>query len=304
MLILQAPICFMSVDSFLNQSPTYIFHMTAIKQEFISPLRSLDRASKHITDLGECIDTFNTNEPAIQTRKYNRDRSQYLVVSRLTKPLPENLESIATDAIYNLRSSLDQAIYVAAILSKPLSTNFTIDMDWFGFPIRKEQENIEKWLSTYNDKGLHVSYCDLINDLEPWEQESNKDNLFYWLNSAANVNKHKFLTPVQLRYGDISGKLISGPGTLIGLNLKEFSLGGPKMNITISHPTIPTAKNELALYSGVTRLNTQYEIDVTVDVQFVDIYGAETSSCIARLNDALEFCKNVVDNFQECSKNL
>ncbi len=273
------------------------------EEKFKSPFRSIGRSKKHIQDFAICITEFNQSNPSKQVRKYSKDRSQYLVVSRLVRPLPEDLECIATDAIYNLRSTLDQVIHVAATISEPYSTNFNIDYDWFSFPIKQQKEDVEKWINKHCKKGFHQFFGDVILELEPWEHD-NKESLLYWLNKAANVNKHKFLTAVQLRSGVFSGKHISGPKTLLGPNIEEFSIGGPKSNISITHPTIKAAGDELALYCGYTRYNTKYEINVEVDVQFKNIHCKEKYSCVARLNDIVDECENIINLFIKCAERI
>ena len=184
----------------------------------MSSIRSIVRARKHIDDLKSAIDEFNRSGKAYSlVTKAFKDHKRYVVKAKLNNSIPDEFECIATDAIYNLRASLDQAVYTAAEFAKGKGGG-GIDLTkihWM-FPIKSTQSQVKSSVEKICcADGFPDEIGDMILSFEPYKKES-EESLLYALNRAANINKHKFLTQTNLRLGNFRFEHISGPKTIAG----------------------------------------------------------------------------------------
>jgi hypothetical protein len=94
---------------------------------FDSPRRTLQRAKHHIRDLKDVIGTFTVEHPWSYVIDSESQAPNDVHKIRFHTPPPASAASILFDAVNNLRASLDQIGYSAAIASgkiDPKGTNF------------------------------------------------------------------------------------------------------------------------------------------------------------------------------------
>ena len=267
--------------------------------------RSVQRARKHISDLEQEVDDFNClgGSYKIIEEAYG-DRQRFVVKAKLNRDVPDVLESIVTDTIYNLRASLDQVVYSAAVLSKNNSTEGGIDLTkrLWQYPVKSNLSNVEKKLDQVcSPSGIPDKLRELILSQEPYLSDQ-KESLLWSLNNLANINKHKYLTLSNIRAGHFKLEHVSGPKT-VG-NFDHFELGGGGFTVNTVPHEAPVGKNEIGLYVSSYNPKTTYKIAVKLDIMFVDSKGMENRTCTFQLKKMAERCSIVIEEFEKMFTDL
>ena len=155
---------------------------------FDSPRLTLERAKHHIRDLKQVIQAFKNEEP----RPWDDDtdtKSQppnAVYKIRFHELPPANAGCILFDAVNNLRATLDQIGYSAAIASgkvNPWRTKFL-----FGDDVKDPS----KWKST----DLPAEIVDHFRSVEPYE--GGNGQRLWAVNRLCNLKKHSQLVPTRV----------------------------------------------------------------------------------------------------------
>ncbi len=147
----------------------------------------LDRANHHIRDLKSALDLFIQTYPDVVKIDHDADTGKVSVNIRLREevPTPSTLSLIIGDAIHNLRTALDHAIWELIGLDGGTQ-------DWTNLPARDTRQK-------YDDACLkvktprHDTKNFLIN-LAIYKDGTGKE--VYGLHLLDNADKHAVLTPV------------------------------------------------------------------------------------------------------------
>jgi hypothetical protein len=153
---------------------------------FESPRLTLKRAKHHIRDLKEVIKTFTNEQPWSYVIDTESQAPNHVHKIKFHKLPPADTASILFDAVNNLRATLDQIGYSAALASgkvKPWATKFL-----FG----DEVKDLAKWSS----KDLPAEIVDLFRSVEPYK--GGNGQLLWAVNKLCNTKKHSTLVPTMV----------------------------------------------------------------------------------------------------------
>ena len=120
---------------------------------------------------------------------------------KLAKPVPENLQGIASDAVCNLRSALDQCSYAVckAAGGKGKDTYFP-----FGDTAAE--------VKSRHAQGSNEIPPEIFAVMEGFKPYQGGDDLLWALNKLSNANKHRILVPVAAMTGHIQAIDFSSTG--------------------------------------------------------------------------------------------
>ena len=155
---------------------------------FDSPCLTLERAKHHIRDLKQVIQAFKNEQPQPWSYEIDTDSQPPNTVYKIRfhKLPPSDATCILFDAANNLRATLDQIGYSAAIASgkiKPERTKFL-----FGNDVKDPS----KWKST----DLPAEIVDLFRSIEPYE--GGNGQRLWAVNRLCNLKKHSQLVPTKI----------------------------------------------------------------------------------------------------------
>ena len=155
---------------------------------FDSPCLTLERAKHHIRDLKQVIQAFKNEQPQPWSYEIDTDSQPPNTVYKIRfhKLPPSDATCILFDAVNNLRATLDQIGYSAAIASgkiKPERTKFL-----FGNDVKDPS----KWKST----DLPAEIVDLFRSIEPYE--GGNGQRLWAVNRLCNLKKHSQLVPTKI----------------------------------------------------------------------------------------------------------
>jgi hypothetical protein len=158
---------------------------------FESPRLTLKRAKHHIHDLKDVIGTFTVEHPGSYVIDTESQAPNDVHKIRFDTPPPVSAANILFDAVNNLRASLDQIGYSAAIASgkiKPRGTNF---------PFADTAEEVKKLLKENRaHRHLPPEIKDLFRSVEP--HRGGNGQLLWAINKLCNTKKHCNLVPTMV----------------------------------------------------------------------------------------------------------
>jgi hypothetical protein len=157
---------------------------------FYSPRLTFARAQYHIADFNKVVTSFVEGRPWTPFIDKDSEPGKHIYKVKFTRDLPEELPCILFDAVNNLRSSLDQAGYAAAIASgktNPKSTNFPFADDLAGLNNNIDGRGV--------CKDLPPEIIALFRGFNPYERG---DATLWALNKLCNTKKHNALVPGRL----------------------------------------------------------------------------------------------------------
>ncbi len=168
------------VDGFY---PRQLFMIIAKSDPFDSAIRSWQRGQYHVQDFVSQVKSFLDSKPWTYTVETITDgRKQHMV--KFNRPPDGILESVATDAAYNLRAALDQCAYAATLVSK---RKFGKDTHFpFGYA-----GQVGSRIRGTRSADLPPEILSVFRSYKPFK--GGNDTLWS-LNEICNTNKHRFLT--------------------------------------------------------------------------------------------------------------
>lgn len=152
----------------------------------------LDRARRHIEEFQSAIFDYRR----LATSSLHRVPAGYGAVHiqiKLDQPLPDELYHSAAEAVYHVRSALDQMLVTIA------QNNGANDLSSIQFPFMSSAQQFNDKGQKQKMKGLPDDVKDLIYQAKPWKDGG--DANFWGLGQLANVDKHRFLIP----FGGLGG---------------------------------------------------------------------------------------------------
>ena len=150
---------------------------------FASARFSVDHAKSHIIQVKALAKAFFDTKPyAVVTKADPLYPGYKLQNLQLTSPLPIQISAFASDAIKNLRASLDHVGYAVARASGKTGKNAHFP---FGDTIAEVESR-----RTYRSKDIQTEIFDLMVAFKPYKG----GNVTLWaLNKLGNINKHESL---------------------------------------------------------------------------------------------------------------
>lgn len=221
---------------------------------FYSARRRLARAKKHAADLEIAGTSFINSEPYVRAIDLDVNSVTKLHKIKLTKPFPEDVADIATDAFDNLRSVLEQTAYGAAIAGGNRTPNFAY------FPF---SDTAEHWENRANGlcKDVPSDVVAVFRRFEPYEC----GNKALWgLNELRNVNQHALLAPL----GTASTQIVMGHPFII----KAPADGTISFNLPMWTPaTWDRCKNEMIIFREDPGGQLEYDFKLAPFIAFGDV---------------------------------
>ncbi|HEX5467504.1 MAG TPA: hypothetical protein VFW80_00495 [Gaiellaceae bacterium] len=147
------------------------------------PQAKVERAEKHISDLGPAITAFFKTEPYAAIRKDDLEAQQRSYYAEIRAQPDLSISLIAGDAIHNLRAALD------LLFSQLVKANNEEVGDSDYFPIRKSAKSLEASLPEIQ-RRVGSDACGLIEDMKPYQ--GGNDSLWH-LHRLDAIDKHRFL---------------------------------------------------------------------------------------------------------------
>jgi hypothetical protein len=154
------------------------------------PKLKVNRAKEHLDRLSEAIRSFFDTRPMDFTTNFDEQNSRKIIRVSMSRDVPARISIIAGDAMYNLRSALDQTAYQLAYLSGK-EPNSRCE-----FPIsdkrpdgRKQKELMKKL------EGIPADAIKMINIFQPYTRAYDVESHPLWLlDTLCNHDKHRGLT--------------------------------------------------------------------------------------------------------------
>ncbi|WP_447600229.1 hypothetical protein [Nitrospira sp. Nam80] len=146
--------------------------------------RSIARGRQHTYNLHKAINAWFDRRPYALVREPHADGLHDSFKFRLTKQFPPSFEATTADALYNLRASLDQAIFAIADVIGGVNPR-----DIY-FPFSSNEGDFN---GAINGKFgfLPKEIRELICSCKPY---LGGNDTLWALNEACKTNKHRFLT--------------------------------------------------------------------------------------------------------------
>ena len=158
---------------------------------FDSPRLTLERAKHPIRDLKEVIQTFTDETPWSYLIDSESQAPSKVYKIRFHTPPPAGAACILFDAVNNLRASLDQIGYSAAIASGKIAPRGT------NFPFGKDKEGVE---AVFKKNEAHLTLppeiMHLFRSVEPYK--GGNGQLLWAVNRLCNTKKHNTLVPTMI----------------------------------------------------------------------------------------------------------
>lgn len=237
----------------------------------------MDRARKHIEELNALGEGFIEKCFGIPSEELDPETSDRLLNYCIVTPSTEEFSLPASDAINNLRHSLDQAINCANV---ELGAR---KRDAF-FPVGP---TVQKFLevTVNNCRSVHPGLIDFIKGYQPY---GGGDDALYGLAKLAGPNKHQLIVDVDANLvsmymsGDWLNKIFAAPGSKLGF----CGWDGEKKKLTVAR-----------LKPG-----SHYQVDYMTQVPiFVSLTGCEAArgqAAATFLNDQARKISAIIDGLE------
>src|ERR1019366_2783475 len=212
---------------------------------FISARLKLDRAKKHLADFKRKNTAFLKNNKCVPFTEAHPDRAQHVICKvRLTKNrVPKGFSETIGDAVDNLRSALDCAVYGVAIAAGHPEAKEAY------FPFSGSAADFERNLKG-RCRDVPKEIYPLLRSFEPYKGGS---NALFALNVVCVSNKHKLVIPCA------SATLAAG--------VSSRAVGF--MEMPYPRPAWDSEKNEMVLFTANTHTQQFHaEFDFAVYVAF------------------------------------
>lgn len=156
---------------------------------FESARRRIARAQTHIGDLGGRIKAYMTSEPYGLVIEPSGDGIHEIHKLKAKEPFPGIFSDIATDAIFNLRSSLDHAAYTIAVKSGVTDSKA---LKHIYFPFASNDKALAGVIQSVC-KGIRPELIALMTSFRPYQ---GGDDTLWAIHELANLSKHRSLATV------------------------------------------------------------------------------------------------------------
>lgn len=225
---------------------------------FYSAKRRLVRAQKHVANLDREISRFLYNKPYKITVELDADGTYETHKFTFTKRLPAICDDLAFEAMFTLRSVLDQTAYAAAAASgkvRPKRASFVIRDDAAGF-----ENSLRGWPGDLPDE-----IKTLFRQLKPYK---GGNDALWTLNKLRN-SAHTALIAVTVA------------GASVDIRHARYSAALDRLD-----PVWDSVKNEIAFARGKRGQKWDYEVRSTLAIGFDEIDLGVPQPAVTILNAA------------------
>jgi hypothetical protein len=151
-------------------------------------------AKKHIGDLDRVCADFIRSNPYTVVREHDRKTGEFVFKIATMQPIPPNIDLMAGDILFNLRSALDHAaFYFAGIQPHPPATKSIY------FPIR---DSAAKYMSPDCIREVQAIGHDFKRVVDAVKPYKGGNDALWKLHRLNNIDKHRLLVTVaSVNYG-------------------------------------------------------------------------------------------------------
>ena len=269
-----------------NQIDPKAYRLKKMHSVFDTILSKVHRAEKHIHDFDLALNHFTrTSALEVDCREDEESGKRIYTVAQID-PVPLELANIASDALHNLRSSLDHIAYQLVLKSR----NGNLP-DWnVHFPITSEPTQYAG-LRKRMVRNVGQPAIDAIDSTEPYK--GGAGHVLWQIKEANNSDKHNLLisinsTPSGVDIGSYLHSLIPerhresiDPFSFL---IRPANIGTPLQvgDILYSEP-ITTKKHDI-----------KFSVDITLNVPGV----IDPEPVLKTLVDMVRFVRNTVEGFR------
>lgn len=230
---------------------------------FESSRRKLARAKKHILDLERRIGDFIKKNPCTKVVERDLQRAKEIHKIKLVKRVPRSpssFEDFASDAVLNMRATLDHAGYAVAVAANPARKNPTCT----AFPFARSAAELENAIKG-RSKDIPKEILALFRSFKPYK---GGNNLLCALNEICNAEKHKIVTPAALTISTRGAMNVRGTG--------DWS--------TPAQAVWDSSKNEMVLIEAALDAQVEYDLEFFTLVIFDEIDAIRGEQVLGTLN--------------------
>ena len=153
-----------------------------------SAFQKIDRAKKHLLELGRFLDQENPFSYMLQTNLKTGERATY---AKRNSEVARNVALITGDVIHNLRAALDHCYW--DIVSSQVENE--AEKREIQFPFSKSKESFEEVLKKTHAHRISDEFVQILRNLRPFEEAGGSINL-YAIHRLDILDKHRLLIPV------------------------------------------------------------------------------------------------------------
>jgi hypothetical protein len=211
---------------------------------------TLARAKLHIADFEKQVSLFLDTRPYEKAIEVDPDTGEHVLKLRFTKPFPAMLNGIASDAIVNLRSALDQCGYAVAV------ANGGRGRDCY-FPFHDDAAGV----MGHRKAGSKEIPDEIFAVMASFEPHKGGNDFLWCLNELSNANKHRIVSPMAVAVG--TGRVRASMSGSVNLDLPkrlEWDRG----------------KNEIELGRSTGKGRLKYKLNIQMFVALDEIEPAST----------------------------
>lgn len=233
------------------------------------------RAKHHVSDFERQANEFYATNPYKMVVVLNVNTIERIHKFKLVKPIPVTLPYIAFDALNELRSALDNAIFALEFGKGKGDT---------AFPIASDVTNFENSGVKGRCKNLPPEIVDVIRSFKPYK---GGNDLLYALNKACNANKHAIVRPYAMAPSgiDFSNARFS-PG------IRTFPLVWDR------------TKNEMKIFSQKAWGTAQVDLQIHTFIAICDVEIVDGHPALGVLNEFVRIVESVVMALEAESRRL
>lgn len=248
-----------------------------MSQPLVGPKLKVERANNQIREVEAAIIAFQREQRyELFSEKHSEEGYECLKL-RATNELPAEISVITGEALFNLRSALDQAVHSAA------SRNGVLVMERSGFPIEVTEQKFESKLRKRKIQDRLPDLADFLRELKPYKRGN---SLLWQLHILNSTDKHKILVPIG--------------GAHLGSN---FQLSGRPIGIgrhTFRTPKgIQPLDKEPVLVIYPAGMQLVGDIQIITDVAFRDIEGAQVKMVLPTLQQFSDMTSGIIGSMEK-----
>jgi hypothetical protein len=214
----------------------------------------IKRAKEHICDLEARLTSFKNGNPYGVVPELNSDTGKRVFRFRANQSIPDEISLRAAEAIQNLRTALDYAVW-ALICTGATPGRHT------GFPIYRSAKEY-KAQSPGKVNGLCQFHIDAIDLTKPYKGGT---DALWQLHELNNIDKHRLLLTAGIAYRVITQQRFPAPVMISAAGVGRVVLPSPIVNVDSTPPdaVFPVIDGaEILALPAEANMNPQFTFDV------------------------------------------
>ena len=247
------------------------------RRSLYGPRLKIQRAKDHIADVREHVIKFLASNPWEMFTEAGPGNAEECIKVRATVEPPGEIAIICGEAIYALRSSLDQLACALAV-----QNGYSDPSDTY-FPFAGSKPEFEAAVNRKKTSKLSPDAVSLIDSLQPYK---GGNDLLWALNRLANTDKHRMLIPMAAANLGAQLQLTGRP-----LGTMEHTFKVPrKWQLLEPDATI-------FIYPAGMQFNG--EITVLTDISFRGVAPVAGQPVVAVLEQLADLTEGIIGIFEE-----